>query len=298
MSKKNAAIGKAVLRFLLGEKWDVATETSIRATLIAKISVAKGVNPADVKQLLDGAGLHPHSIVQWKTCNPKTELLVKLADLLAVSLDALIGRKRPNPSEFDDDLPSVVGQWLSRIQRISCYVATVRGELINQWQNDARSAVEALSRKALASERNQQLVKKKLQFAEQWAKEFKVVNMSARLRIEHGTPEGMTMFDLLERRLKWTAAVPVHGPRLAELARREAYTGIYNVVHSNFSDCFSTYPCMLPPDKQAERSLTVEYERLPSTNVNIIAKIANISWIVYYKFGEPLSRKAIDDLLR
>lgn len=62
---------------------------------IKEISKRKGMS---LQTLAEKAGLGENSIYKWKTSTPKTDALVKVAEVLDVSIDYLLGQENKTSS--------------------------------------------------------------------------------------------------------------------------------------------------------------------------------------------------------
>ncbi|MCJ8184773.1 helix-turn-helix domain-containing protein [Lactiplantibacillus pentosus] len=74
-------------------------------TVFERVKKLAKKNKISLLQLNDRAGLGKNAIYKWKTQNPSTENLQKVASVLGVSTDYLLGNTNdPEPSVSSDNL--------------------------------------------------------------------------------------------------------------------------------------------------------------------------------------------------
>lgn len=73
-------------------------------TLVERIKEVAKTRGWNLKTTAEKAGIGVNSIYRWKTQTPTTESLSKVANVLGVSVDYLLGNEKPAPGPQNIDL--------------------------------------------------------------------------------------------------------------------------------------------------------------------------------------------------
>lgn len=83
--------------------------------LVERIKMIAHKRSMTIKDLSIKAGIGPKTISNWRDRNPQTETLQKVADVLGVSVDYLLGNTDDMHANKDKDMPVDLEETLSKL---------------------------------------------------------------------------------------------------------------------------------------------------------------------------------------